>query len=146
MAKKPDKPKNPIPDSATRMFRLDALGQRRAVDDVIERLRQPDGWAWWNKLMSDYPLAEGDDRTRADLAHLTRAKETHKAAMASLSPGPDRTSATALYYACIAGALAHHNKRITSQKPDALREALLDLAASTPEPWSALTKKAAAAQ
>jgi len=67
----------------------------------------------------------------------------HKAAVAKLAPGPDRTNETALYYACIAGALAHHGKRVTSQKPEVLKEALLDLAASTPEPWSGLMKKAA---
>ncbi len=143
MAKKPDKPKEPVPDSATRIFRLDAVGQRRAADDVIDRLRQPDGWAWWSKLMADYPPAEGPDPTRASLEHLTRAKEAHKAAVAKLAPGPERTNSTALYYACLAGALAHYKKRITNQKPETLREALLDLAASTPEPWSAMLKAAA---
>ncbi len=146
MARKNDKqpPKPPPPDGATKMFRLDTLGQRRGVDDVIDRLRQPDGWQWWGTLMADFPPAEGADPTRAALPHLTRAKEAHKAAMAKLSPGPERTSETGLYYACIAGALAHHNKRITNQKPEALREALLDLAASTPAPWSELMKTAAA--
>ena len=144
MSKKPDKPS--APDSATRIFRLDAAGQRRAVDDVIDRLRQPDGWAWWTGLVADYPPADGPDRTHASLVHLTRAKEAHKARIAKLAPGPERTTATALYYACIAGALAHHGKRITTQKPEVLKEALLDLAASTPEPWPALLKKAAAAK
>jgi hypothetical protein len=143
MAAKGDKPPK-TPDSATRMFRLDTLGQRRGVDDVIDRLRQPDGWAWWEGMMRDFPPASGEDRTRAELEHLKRAKDSHKAALVSLSPGPERTNATALYYACIAAALAHHGKRITGQKDETLREALLDLAASTPEPWSAMIKKASA--
>ena len=146
MAKNPDNPaaKPPVPHSATRIFRLDALGQRRGAEDVIDRLRQPDGWAWWNAALADYPPPDSADPPRADLAHLKRAKEAHKAAVAKLTPGPERTLETALYYACIAGALAHHAKRITNQKPEMLKEALLDLAASVPEPWSAMMKQAAA--
>ena len=146
MAKTPDKSNPAVPDSKTKIFRVDTQGQRRGVDDVIDRLRQPDGWAWWTKVMGDYPPAGGSDRTHADLAHLKRAKESHKAAITKLTPGPDRTDATALYYACIAGALAHYGKRITSQKPEVLGEALLDLAASTPEPWNGMFKKAGAAK
>jgi hypothetical protein len=130
-------------DSRTRIFRLDKQGQRRGVDDVIDRLRQPDGWAWWAERMRDFPPASGADSTQAELPHLTRAKETHKAAMLSHATGPERTAATALYYACVAAALAHHGKRLTRQRPEALKEAFLDLATSTPEPWSTVMKKAA---
>ena len=34
-------------DRATRMLRLGVVGPRRGVDDLIDRLRTPDGWAWW---------------------------------------------------------------------------------------------------
>jgi hypothetical protein len=137
----PEKPR----DTPTRMFRLDTQGQRRGVDDVIDRLRQPDGWAWWTSRMAGFPPANGPDPTAADLEHLTRAKAAHKAAMLKWHPGPERTDATALYYACIAAAAAHHGKLITSQKPETLREAFLDLAASTPEPWPLVFKRAAGA-
>ncbi|MBL9032621.1 MAG: hypothetical protein JNM80_13075 [Phycisphaerae bacterium] len=141
MAKpQPNPPPPDEPDPVTRMMRLDPRGTRRGVDDVIDRLRQPDGWAWWAAAMQGFPPSEADDPTRAALEHLSRAKEHHKAALTV--HGPQRVNSIALYYACIAAGIVHHGKRLTSQAPGPLSEAFLDLAASTPEPWAGLFARA----
>ncbi|MBX3375955.1 MAG: hypothetical protein KF678_02995 [Phycisphaeraceae bacterium] len=137
------------PDLATRMLRLGMVGPRRGVDDVIDRLRTPDGWQWWEGCMSELGEGSAADaatrlvKGRADLAFITSAKELHKSRMAAGNPVPQRLASMAAYYACIAAALVHHKKAITGQSPELLSEALADLAASTPEPWSDLIGKAA---
>lgn len=145
-----DKPKPEItPDRATRMLRLGMTGPRRGVDDVIDRLRTPDGWKWWESCMSE--LGEGSAKDaaarlvegKADLKALTTAKELHKTRMSSGNPVPQRLASMAAYYACIAAAQCHYKKPITNQNPALLGEALADLAASTPDPWSDLFGKAA---
>lgn len=139
MTKQPQPPNEP--DPVTRMMRLDARGTRRGVDDVIDRLRQPDGWEWWALAMGGFPPSESaTDATKADVEHLGRAKEHHKAALQV--HGPARVGSIALYYACIAAGLVHHRKRLTSQPSEPLAEAFLDLSASTPEPWAAVFKRA----
>jgi len=136
------------PDRATRMLRLGVVGPRRGVDDVIDRLRTPDGWQWWEACMSELGEGSAADAAsrlingRADLAFITSAKELHKSRMAAGNPVPQRLASMAAYYACIAAALVHHKKAITGQSPELLSEALADLAASAPEPWSDLIGKA----
>ena len=137
------------PERATRMLRLGVVGPRRGVDDLIDRLRTTDGWQWWETCMGE--LGEGSSKDaaarlvngEADLKFLTAAKERHKSTMGSGNPAPKRLASMAAYYACIAAALVHHKKAITGQSPELLSEALADLAASTPEPWTGLIGKAA---
>lgn len=137
-------------DRATRMLRLGVVGPRRGVDDLIDRLRTTDGWAWWETCMAE--LGEGSAKDaaarlvngEADLKFITAGKERHKATMGAGNPAPKRLTSMAVYYACISAALVHHKKLITGQSQELLSEALADLAASTPEPWSGLIGKAAA--
>ncbi len=137
------------PDLATRMLRLGVTGPRRGVDDLIDRLRTTDGWQWWESCMSE--LGEGSAKDAAarlvkggyDLKQLTTAKELHKSRMGSGNPVNTRLTSMAAYYACIAAAQVHHKKSITNQNPALLAEAMADLAASTPQPWSDLIGKAA---
>src|ERR1043165_4655857 len=72
-------------DRATKMLRLGIVGPRRGVDDLIDRLRTPDGWSWWEACMGE--LGEGsakDAATRlvkgeSTLDFLAKAKTRHKA-------------------------------------------------------------------
>lgn len=137
------------PDLATRMLRLGVAGPRRGVDDLIDRLRTPDGWDWWLASMSELGEGSSSDASarlvegKVDLKFLQGAKELHKARMAQGNPIPKRLASMAAYYACIAAAQVHHKMTITGQNPELLSEALADLAAATPEPWSDLIGKAA---
>ncbi len=135
-------------DRATKMLRLGVVGPRRGVDDLIDRLRTPDGWAWWETCMGE--LGEGSAKEAAnrlvlgkgDLNFISSSKERHKAKMGSGNPAPVRLAAMASYYVCVAAALVHHKKTITGQDSDLLSEALADLAASVPEPWADMLGKA----
>lgn len=136
-------------DRATKMLRLGVVGPRRGVDDIIDRLRTPDGWEWWNGCMSE--LGEGSATDAADrlvkgsatIEFLLQAKELHKRLMAAGNPTPKRLASMAAYYACLAAAVVHHGRLISGQPVEQLSDALADLAASTPEPWSDLIGKAA---
>ncbi len=137
------------PDGRTRVVRLDKRGTRRGVDDVIDRLRTPDGWRWWESAVRTFvPEPATDSATlagldRAPLEQLRSAKERAKGAFSGPGHGDERAGAIACYYAVIAAALVHHGELITRQKRAPLNEAFLDLGASTPEPWSGLFKRAA---
>lgn len=153
--KKPRPPSTAFPDlgddRATKMLRLGLVGPRRGVDDLIDRLRTPDGWSWWETCMSE--LGEGsakDAATRlvngeATLDFLAKAKTRHKAKLGAGNPTAMRLSSMAAYYVCVAAALVHFKKSITGQDPEMLSEALADLAASTPEPWSGMIGQASLA-
>jgi hypothetical protein len=156
MTRMPDDPKVPPfddlqGDRATRMLRLGVVGPRRGVDDLIDRLRTPDGWQWWETCMGE--LGEGSAKDaaarlvngEADLKFITAGKERHKSTMGAGHSAPTRLASMALYYVCVSAAVVHHARLITGQNPELLSEALADLAASTPEPWSDLIGKAAAA-
>src|ERR1043165_3099429 len=138
-------------DRATKMLRLGIVGPRRGVDDLIDRLRTPDGWSWWEACMGE--LGEGaakDAATRlvkgeSTLDFLAKAKTRHKAKLGAGNPSPIRLASMAAYYVCVAAALVHYQKSITGQDAEMLSDALADLAASTPEPWSELLGKAALA-
>jgi hypothetical protein len=138
-------------DRATRMLRLGVVGPRRGVDDLIDRLRTPDGWQWWESCMGELGEGSAADAAKrlvngeADMKFITAGKERHKATMGAGNPPPKRLASMALYYVCISAAVVHHDKLITGQSAELLGEALADLAASTPEPWSDLIGKAAAA-
>lgn len=153
-SKEPPKPTKPSfsdlgGDRATKMLRLGVVGPRRGVDDLIDRLRTPDGWNWWNQCMSELGEGSAPDaiarlvKGEATIEFLIQAKELHKTLMAPGNPTPKRLASMAAYYACLAAALVHHNKMITGQKPELLSEALADLSASTPEPWNDMIAKAA---
>jgi hypothetical protein len=133
------------------MLRLGVVGPRRGVDDLIDRLRTTDGWAWWENCMSE--LGEGSApeaakrlvEGQATLDFMAKSKERYKGTMGAGNPAAMRLASMAAYYVCVSAALVHHKKAITGQDSDLLSEALADLAASIPEPWSGMVGKAAMA-
>lgn len=135
-------------EQATRLLSVGVVGPRRPVDDLIERLHREAGGAWFERVV-DSALREAIGREGADLLagrvsldELGAAKEAAKRAMRSAIGRDEATGATAMYFAAIAGALAHHGECITSRGRDDLTVVLVDLAAAAPPPWRALLERA----
>lgn len=132
--------------SGARTARLLELGRtppRRAVDLLIEDLRDHPGSNHLEELLTASPLRslgplqETLIQGSADLDALIRAKEQCKRP----PPNPDlRTSLErqAGYFTTIAAALVHYQQRICSKSMEELTPILLDLASAAPEPWSEL--------
>jgi hypothetical protein len=137
-----------IPDRTTLRFLAAAGGrERRSVDSVIDRLRQPDGAVWLDRSLARALATTGGAPAAAELIEaptpLARLEELKKSAVAGAEHGADRPDALALYFAVLAAGLVHHARLLTRQPGAVVAETLVDLADASPAPWSAFFRSAA---
>jgi hypothetical protein len=132
---------------ASRLLRMGLSGPRRPVDDLIDRLRRPDGSPWLTSALAA-ALAPGESPREllidggGSLERLRAIKERGKAMLQSFTTPQERLSGLACYFMSIAAALRHHRTPIGGRDDDELRSALLDLAESAPPPWDDLVAQA----
>lgn len=135
-------------DRAGALLRLGLSRARRGVDDVADRMRAANGPEWLGRTLRALPSGSPTEAEalltggRASLEQLQTWKENHKAAMTAPGSSDDRNAAILLYYLCVSAARTAHGATITGQPAADLSEALIDLAAAMPEPWSTLLARA----
>ena len=139
----------PLPlDTATELLRLGLSGPRRPVDDLVDRLSEPDGAEWLIRALEDKALggrgsaveqlAEG----RATIDQLAEVKDRSQRL---LRTGPDQDTllaGIAGYFFALAAALLHHGRALSSRSRDELDPVLLDLATVAPSPFSEMLSDA----
>ncbi len=135
-------------DQVSSLLRLALEGRSRPVDDLIERLGNPDGPKWLVAIIDASPLwsygvlvqqlVEGQG-TREQLVAI---KEESKRMVRRAEDRDSRLRAMWVYFATIAAALARYGSLISSRNRSELDAILLDLAEAAPPPWSQLLSSA----
>jgi hypothetical protein len=131
------------------LLRMGMVGRQRVVDRLLDRLSLADGGAWFGRMLSMMGEAEGSiDLARipdgaATFEELDREKRRAKRILSSALAEDDRLRGTLLYFVAVAGALALHRRRMSSQPDEALEPVLLDLAEVGPEAWRHIFRDAA---
>lgn len=139
-------PESPSPLDSEKAFSLLRLGlgkTGRTTDELLNRLRKDDGWAWFLEVLSAIPAVRATEETVEDLflrgsaspVLLTVIKNESKHTSDSKR---QRSAALAGYFAASAAALAHYQALISSGEPAKLRSILLDLGGLAPDPWQGL--------
>lgn len=124
---------------ASQLLRLGIAGPSRPIDDLISRLEQPDGLAWFSSQMSTRPLARLANGTAPlDVATLREVKEVAKNWLARPSSVDERLRGLLGYFLAVALALRHHDENISSRALADIRSVLSDLATAVPEPWQSV--------
>lgn len=144
---------NPPDATTTAVLRMAVVRHQAAIDRLLDLLasESPDGADLFTRLLESPPLPDDlpSPRSVADdtpaLPELERLKRHAKVMTANATGELDRMRGTALYTLAVAGALAHHARRISSAAPTELRQILLEFAELTSAPWSAIFARAAAA-
>ncbi len=137
------------PETLSTLLRMGLEGPRRPVDDLIDRIAQPDGHAWLDRMIRhDLPLGERRIIPRvlhrqAQLDEVHELKAMAKERLAQVRTSQDRVSALLSYFVAIAGGLAQFHLSITSRGADDLVPALLDLAEAMPDRMAGLFADAA---
>ena len=134
--------------TASKLMRLGISRSRRPVDDLIDRLRQPDAAAWLDTALRSGPIP--DDGAPAALlvegaattGDLEAIKERSKALLRTAGAGSQRLPGIAGYFLSIAAALRHHGVLITARSRDELDPVLLDLAEAAPAPYGEMLSAA----
>lgn len=125
-----------------RLLRLGMTEPSRPVDELIARLRRPDGGEWLERSLAASPVCRlGPAKTVLIDAGLTLEqfigiKEDSKRLLSGARDADTRLRAMLGYFFAVAGALIHARRRICSKGRDELDPILLDLAEVAPEPWS----------
>lgn len=135
-------------DAASRLLKLGLGGRRRPVDDLIDRLHEPDGARWLTQALDAGPL-EGIGDAEAiflngegGLAKLTAIKERSKVILDRPRDRDERLAGLAAYFLSIAAGLRHHGKVIGGRGREDRNTVLLDIAAAAPAPFSEMLGKA----
>lgn len=129
------------PETA-RLLRLGMTEPTRPVDELIQRLRRPDGAAWLERSLAASPAARlGPARdvligSGLTLQQFIGIKEDSKRLLSEARDADSRLRAMLGYFFAVAAALVHTRQRICSKGRDELDPILLDLAEVSPEPWS----------
>lgn len=135
-------------ERAGALLRMGLSKPRRGIDDVADRLQALDGPEWLERAVGTLPVRSGSNAAdllaagRVSLEDLQAWKENYKASMTAPGSPDDRSAAILMYYLCLAAARTAHSQSITSQPPEEVAEAMIDLAAAIPEPWSTLLARA----
>lgn len=141
---------------AARLLKMGISGPRRSVDDLITRLEAPDSEFFFRSLMRTGLLttiprtaagagADALCKPGLTIEQLTEVKDQSKNQAATSKSRDDYLAGVAAYYLSIAAALAHHGRLISATNRREMNDALLDLAASVPEPWADLLAQGALA-
>lgn len=139
------------PDQAARLLGIARHGPRRPVDDLIDRLRRPDGGAWFERTLDGFlgatlsETAHALERGRIGTIPLVAAKEAAKTRMVNAPSREAALEATACYFGVVASALAHFGEVITSRGREELDPLLIDLSDAAPPGWSSVFRRAAEA-
>jgi len=124
------------------------VGKHRPLDDLVDRIGQPDGRAWLQTALrrhekslptSMQSLLDG----AAPLAQMQRAKELSKSMIAGAENRELSLAALSVYCLAVAAALVHHGRLISSQSRDEWDILFVDLADVMPVPWRDLLMQAA---
>ncbi len=138
--------------TASKLMRLGFSRPRRPVDDLIDRLRQPDAAAWMDEALRSGPIADDGapvallvegTATAEDLAVI---KERSKTLLHTSGTGSQRLAGVAGYFLSIAAALRHHGVLITARSRDEVDPVLLDLAEAAPAPYGDMLSAATLAE
>ncbi len=133
------------------LLRMGMVGRQRVVDRLLDRLSLADGNAWFGRMLAMMSEAEGSiDLARipdgaTTVEELEGEKRRAKRILASALAEDDRLRGTLLYFVAVAGALALHGARMSSQPDDVLEPVLLDLAEVGPPGWRHIFADAARA-
>ena len=120
-------------EDVTRLLGLALRQPHRPVDDVIDRLRQPDGEAWLAAALRSGPSPDSRGMFQAlqsrevDLKTLQSMKAASKQMLKERTEPDTRTAPVLVYFLVIAAALARHGVLITSHTRDEVDEILIDL-------------------
>lgn len=120
----------------------------RPIDALLDRLGQPGGWSWLDKLMHEQFTNEqlttiqtggGDSR-----AAVQQVKELAKRRVAEAENEERSLAAMAVYCFAVASGLAHHGKLYSSRAIDEWSEFFADLAGAVGTPvWREMLLNAA---
>ena len=134
--------------TATQLLRLGLTGPRRPVDDLIDRLGEPDGANWLIEALDQGvlaglgsavgQLAEGE----ATVEQLAEIKERSQSQLRTGLDRDSRLAGIAGYFLTLAAGLRHHGHALSSRSRDDLDPVLLDLATVAPSPFSELLSDA----
>lgn len=136
-------------ETLSTLLRIGLEGPRRPVDDLIDRIAQPDGNAWLDRLTRhELPLRERRIIQRvllrqAQLDEVHELKALAKERLAQVRTSQERVSALLSYFVSIAGGLAQFRLSITRRGAGDLVPALLDLAEVMPDRMAGLFADAA---
>jgi hypothetical protein len=133
----------------SRLLQVGLDAPRRPVNDLVDRLLEPDGDQWLSRILHTGPVAthglpkellcEG----RATFEQLMAIKGQSKQMLQGPGGRESRASALMGYMLAVAAALVHHGRMISSRPRSELDAVLLELADVTPGEWAGLLRRAA---
>lgn len=135
-------------DQTMHLLRIAASDLPRPLEDLSERLRSPDGRAWLEAQIERMALADALScglllNGPIDLAALRALKRRAVRLSESSLNARDRLAALVVHDVAIASAMAHHRVLLSQRSREEWDARLVDLAASAPEPWRTLFRRAA---
>ncbi len=133
---------------ASKLLQLGLNIPERPIDQLMDRLNQPDGLNWLDLQLSEEPismfgspkqlLVKGD----ITLDQLKKIKQQSKKLLSSHPDYSSRMQATIGYFFSIAASLLHHQTLLSNRKREEIKAAMDDLSAITSDPWSDFFKSA----
>lgn len=133
---------------ASRLLQLGLNIQESPIDQLLDRLNQPDGPQWLDQQLSEKPISifGSPEQIFVDgnitLEQLQQIKLKCKQILSTQKDYQSRMLATIGYFFSIAASLQHHQKLLSSRKIDEIKAAMNDLSAITSKPWCNLFKSA----
>ena len=155
-----EQPRPPLGDPAltevgvTRLLQVGLNKPRRPVNDLVDRLLEPDGAQWLSRILHTGPIAthglpkellcDGHATMDQLMAIKGESKELLQGSGGrEARGGADRAAALMGYMLAVAAALLHHGQMISSRPRSELDAVLLELADVTPGEWAGLLRRAA---
>lgn len=138
-------------EQASRLLRIGIHGPARPVDELLDRLAGTDGSAWLSDALATGPAAAFGPpdvtlaRGNLTLEQLASIKQVSTRLVAQPASGTATLAAMAAYFFAVAAGLADFGTNLSSRPREDLEPILLDLASVTPDAWSDLFIRAAAA-
>ncbi|MFO0873505.1 MAG: hypothetical protein U0575_05980 [Phycisphaerales bacterium] len=135
-------------DQTMHLLRIAASDIPRPMEDLCERLRSPDGRGWLEAEIGRMAIADALSSELligggADLGALRSLKRRAVRLAESSLNARDRLAALIVHDAAIASALVHHGVLLSRRPREEWDQRLIELAASAPEPWRTLFRRAA---
>lgn len=134
---------------ASRLLQLGLDAPEKPIDQLVDRLNQPDGLKWLNLQLSEKNIAMyGSPKQlfiggKITLDQLQQIKQQSKKLLSTHTDHSSRMQATIGYFFSIAASLFIYEKLISSRKREEIKASMNDLSAITSEPWSEFFKSAA---
>jgi hypothetical protein len=136
------------PTTAMTILNLAIAGPPRPVDELILRLRHPDGWEWFEQalLLTAQPSGQRIEalfKGELTLDAIVALKNQCKRLIGQSARISDALGPLALYCLAVATALVQHNQHISSQSREEWDALVIDLAEVAPLRWRSLLMQAA---